>query len=118
MSSGNGREGTSQGKRSSTSQTSSEVGSPMSARTKKQKVERQGGSTSTEGDTAHTRQQPQEQQLEQSVSSIAEASPSMECKKSEGGNDAAATKKDEVDNRAAEAFSEAEGTHLHMHRYT
>ena len=46
MSSGSGHERTSQGKRSATSQTSSEVGSPSLAQAKKQKGEGQGGSAS------------------------------------------------------------------------
>ena len=116
MSSGSGRESTPQGKRSATSQASSVDVPPLSALTKKQRVEGQGGSASAFDDTAHTRQQPQEQQLEQPVSSIAEASPSMECKKCEGGSDAAATKKDGVDTAAA-AFIEAKGIDMNSHKH-
>ena len=117
MSSGSGRESTSQGKRSATSQASSVDGPQLSALSKKQRVEGQGGSASADDDTAHTRQQPQEQQLEQPVSSSADASPLIECTKSEGGSDAAATKKDDLD-RAAAAFSEAEGTDMNERTQT
>ena len=51
MSSGSGRERTSQGK-SATSQTASEGGSPISAQAKKQKGEGQGGSASTDDERA------------------------------------------------------------------
>ena len=54
MSSGSGRERTSQGKRSATSQTSSEVGSLISAQAKKQRGEGQGGSTSNGDDFTHS----------------------------------------------------------------
>ena len=54
MSSGSGHERTSQGKRSATSQTSSEVGSPISAQAKKQKGEGQGGSASTGDELTHS----------------------------------------------------------------
>ena len=53
MSSGSGRERTSQGKRSSTSQTSSEVESPISAQAKKQRGEGQG-SASTDDERSHS----------------------------------------------------------------
>ena len=54
MSSENGRERTSQGKRSATSQTSSEVGSPISAPAKKQRGEGRGGSASTGDELTHS----------------------------------------------------------------
>ena len=52
MSSGSGGERMAQGERSSTSQISSEVGSPISAQAKKQKGEGQGGSASTDDERA------------------------------------------------------------------
>ena len=56
MSSGNGREGTSQGKRSAaSSQSLSEVGSPMSSLAKKQRGEEgQGRSASTVDELTHS----------------------------------------------------------------
>ena len=54
MSTGNGREETSQGKRSATSQTSSEVGSPISAPAKKQRGEGRGGSASIGDELTHS----------------------------------------------------------------
>ena len=56
MSSGSGRERTSKGKRNATSQTSSEVGSPIAAQAKKQKGkgEKQGGSASAGDELPHS----------------------------------------------------------------
>ena len=54
MSSGSGRERTSQGKRSSTSQISSEVGSPIAAQAKKQKGEGRRDSASTGDELTHS----------------------------------------------------------------
>ena len=54
MSSGSGRESTSQGKRSFTSQILSEVGSTTSAQAKKQRGEGQGGSASADDERTHS----------------------------------------------------------------